>query len=59
MFEELNCIQAREAIFKTTPFIEDKSQVEMFEELAKNVDWSVALYSLLKEVNDVYKSQND
>jgi hypothetical protein len=55
--EDLNVKTIRESIFKTLPYIKDKERAKLFEGLAVNVDWSVALDSLLRELNDYYQSE--
>lgn len=57
--EDILCNDIKEGIFKTTIFIKDKTKRDLYEGLAKVVDWSTALNSLIKEVNDVYQAQSD
>jgi len=59
MAEDIICNKIKESIFKNVCMIDDKNAKETFEILATNIDWSTALASLSKEVNDVCEKQHN
>jgi hypothetical protein len=57
--EEIICQELRESIIQSAVYLKDKERREAIQELAKNVDYSIALASLSRELNESLESQSN